>query len=181
VGSHVRELPEQDQVLPATGVAARRAFSERSQDRTCRAQTPSMNESRRPPTESMSPAQRPEAKKTRRSGARVGPQLAGMVMLLASGITGGCGTAAGDYLWNRARDLGECFRVEAGCGVGVGGGVRVAGLATVGLGGGAHVFPGAGWRWGRPVLRGPGNIHSEFYGLYEWTRGGTRSGSCSWA
>ncbi len=67
---------------------------------------------------------------------------------LAAGAGPGC-AAVGNYFANRARDLGECFRVQAGLGLGVGGGVKASGLVEVGmgLGIGPNWF-GAGWVYG---------------------------------
>ena len=60
-------------------------------------------------------------------------------VLLASGAAlalataSGCHTPVGNYLANRARDFGECWRAELGLGVGAGAGVRALGLGPVGL------------------------------------------------
>ena len=68
---------------------------------------------------------------------------------LAAGLAAGCNTAVGNYFANRGRDLGECFRGELGVGLGIGGGVRGAGLADVGLGfGGISRTTGIGWVYG---------------------------------
>ncbi len=69
-------------------------------------------------------------------------------MLMAGATASGCG-AFGNYLANRARDFGECFRVQVGLGFGVGGGVKVSGLVEAGLGGGfAPYYFGGGWVYG---------------------------------
>jgi hypothetical protein len=92
-------------------------------------------------------------------------------VLLATGMLGGgCATTVGNYLANRARDFGECFRLEVGGGLGIGGGVRAAGVMAIGLGGGVHGAPGAGWRWGRPVVRGFDDIPWEYLDFMSWSR-----------
>jgi hypothetical protein len=73
--------------------------------------------------------------------------VAGLVAVAAPG----CGTAAGRFLADRARDLGECVRLEVGGAVGGGVVVEAAGLLHVGLGGGAHpAWGGLGWCYGTP-------------------------------
>ena len=63
----------------------------------------------------------------------------GATLLLVSGVAlglataGGCHTPVGNYFANRARDLGECFRVEVGGGVGIGGGAELGGIAHLGI------------------------------------------------
>ena len=73
-----------------------------------------------------------------------------LVLGLALGAGTGCQTAVGNYFSNRARDLGECWRVEAGVHYGLGASAQVAGLAHVGVGGGMRPEGlGLGWVYGR--------------------------------
>ena len=52
---------------------------------------------------------------------------------LATALGGGCNTAVGNYFANRARDFGECWRAEAGLGIGLGAGVRALGVGPLGF------------------------------------------------
>ena len=75
-------------------------------------------------------------------------RLAALV-LLAGSVGGGCHTALGSYLANRARDLGECVQIQTGLCLGLGGGVRAAGIAHAGIGGGFWTGRYAlGWDYG---------------------------------
>ncbi|MHC5021527.1 MAG: hypothetical protein ACYTGX_15765 [Planctomycetota bacterium] len=61
----------------------------------------------------------------------------------------GCGTAAGNYFANRARDLGDVVRVEVNGALGVGAVVEAGGLLHAGFGGGVKpLWAGAGWCYG---------------------------------
>lgn len=74
----------------------------------------------------------------------------GALVLMAAAAPG-CGTTVGRYFADRARDLGDCVRIEAGGTLGVGVVVEAAGLVHVGLGGGTQPFwAAAGWRYGTP-------------------------------
>ncbi|MCI0343109.1 MAG: tetratricopeptide repeat protein [Planctomycetales bacterium] len=84
----------------------------------------------------------------------------------------GCETAFGKYLAGRARDLGDCFRLQAGVAYGLGGGVQAAGLAHVGLGVGFFDRRyGGGWMYGEGYAfgadtdpeRAPEAKEGEFY------------------
>lgn len=74
------------------------------------------------------------------------------MVLLAGLLGGGCHTTVGNWLGNRARDLGECVRVELRLGPGLGAGCRVGGVIDVGL----LVSTGGalGWSYGRPLAFG---------------------------
>ena len=52
-------------------------------------------------------------------------------VFLIVALTTGCQTTVGNYLVNRARDLGECFLLQTGLGVGLGADVKAAGLLHV--------------------------------------------------
>lgn len=80
-------------------------------------------------------------------------------LALALALLAGPGCqAVGQYFANRARDLGECVRVQVGGGIGIGGGVHAAGIAELGLGGGV-LLPsyGVGWAYGDGYAFGLGS------------------------
>ncbi|MCZ6688503.1 MAG: hypothetical protein O7H41_02750, partial [Planctomycetota bacterium] len=56
------------------------------------------------------------------------------ISLLASPlIATGCQTTVGNYFANRARDFGDCFRLQVGAGKGFGVSVKAAGILHLGL------------------------------------------------
>ena len=69
-------------------------------------------------------------------------------------LSAGCQTTVGNYFGNRARDLGECFRLQGGVAVGLGVDIKVAGLAHLSLGLGADA----------PAI--PGFVYGEFDGIH---------------
>lgn len=70
-------------------------------------------------------------------------------LVTATAFAAGCETPVGRYFANRARDFGECFRLEMGGGVGLGGGVNAAGLVHLGIhGGGLDSRLAVGWAYG---------------------------------
>lgn len=69
--------------------------------------------------------------------------------LIAAGLSAGCQTTVGNYLANRGRDLGECFRLQAGLGPGLGASVSAGGLAHAGLAvASSPRHLGVGWIYG---------------------------------
>ena len=69
----------------------------------------------------------------------------------------GCQTTVGNYLANRARDFGECFRLQVGAGKGVGAAVRAGGLVHAGLFLGRNSRNlGIGWVYGDGYAFGAG-------------------------
>ncbi|MCZ6689908.1 MAG: hypothetical protein O7H41_09920 [Planctomycetota bacterium] len=81
-----------------------------------------------------------------------------LTILVALALCGaGCQTTVGNYLANRGRDLGECFRLEVGGGFGLGVSVKAAGIVHLGMAG--AVVPrlyGAGWNYGKGHAFGHG-------------------------
>ncbi len=75
---------------------------------------------------------------------------AALILAIVLGATG-CRTTIGHYFANRARDLGECFTIQGGIGIGLGVDVRLAGLAHVSAGLGAQV----------PAMLGP--VYGKFH------------------
>ena len=65
-----------------------------------------------------------------KSVARI--QISGCLVLIAV-LGSGCQTSIGNYFSNRARDFGECFRLQAGAGLGIGATANAAGVAHLGL------------------------------------------------
>jgi len=55
-----------------------------------------------------------------------------MIVVVAA-LNVGCSYSAGVYFADRGRDFAQCFRMEVRVGLGVGGGVRAAGIADVGV------------------------------------------------
>ena len=55
-------------------------------------------------------------------------------LFLAAFVTTGCQTTVGNYFANRGRDLGECFLLQTGIGLGLGAHVNAAGLLHAGVG-----------------------------------------------
>jgi hypothetical protein len=77
----------------------------------------------------------------------------------------GCSTAVGYYFGNRAKDFGECFRLNAGLGVGLGVDAKVAGLLHVGFSGGvSSPRYSMGWRYGAPFAFGLGDPGGSLIG-----------------
>ena len=78
-------------------------------------------------------------------------------LVLAAFVTAGCQTTVGNYFANRGRDLGECFRVQVGGGLGIGASVRAAGLLDLGLCVAAYNRKtGVGWVYGNGYAFGYG-------------------------
>ena len=50
------------------------------------------------------------------------------LLLLILLTSAGCQTTVGNYFANRGRDLGDCFPIQAGLGLGLGVDAKVAGL-----------------------------------------------------
>ena len=72
-----------------------------------------------------------------------------LVLGMAAVSAAGCQSPVGRYFANRARDFGECWRVEVGAAMGLGVGVNAPGLAHVGLGGGkSSARSSLGWDYG---------------------------------
>lgn len=85
------------------------------------------------------------------------PLIAALVLPALGVAAGGCHTPFGNYFANRARDLGECVRVEVGAGVGLGASVQAAGLAHFGLAGSVNRRShGLGWVYGDGYAFGAG-------------------------
>lgn len=75
-------------------------------------------------------------------------QTLGLLVAVLPLAVSGC-RSPGNYLANRARDLGDCVRMQANLGMGLGASVKAAGLVHVGLGAGIsgrHL--GVGWDYG---------------------------------
>ncbi len=81
-----------------------------------------------------------------------------LALTLAAGVVPGCG-AFGNYLANRARDLGECFRVEISMGMGAGASLYGAGLAHLGAGAWMQ-GPTVGWNYGEGILGDVFHVHA---------------------
>ena len=84
------------------------------------------------------------------------------VSALLVGLGAGCNTAVGNYFANRARDFGECFRVEVRDGESYGVGVRAGGVVEVGF----YVRNNTWARWGGFGLN-YGRPHAFGYGVVE--------------
>jgi hypothetical protein len=88
------------------------------------------------------------------------------LLLLLPLLATGCQTTVGNYFANRGRDLGDCFLMQAGFGVGLGVDVKAAGVAHVNFGFSAFIpFTSVGivygeWRPTRPQAHFSGD--SEF-------------------
>ena len=68
---------------------------------------------------------------------------------LATILTSGCQATVGNYFANRARDFGECFRLQAGADLGIGATVNIAGHLHMGTA--VALTPrdlGVGWAYG---------------------------------
>ena len=80
------------------------------------------------------------------------------VLLLGVMIAGsGCRSTVGNYFKNRARDLGESFRVQVGAGLGLGASVSAAGGADLGLAvASVPRSAGVGWVYGKGYAFGAG-------------------------
>ncbi len=88
---------------------------------------------------------------------RIVPSWSLASLLLAAVLGTGCQTTIGNYFANRARDFGECFRLQVGAGKGVGGAVRAGGLVHAGLlFGGSSRDLGIGWVYGSGYAFGAG-------------------------
>ena len=91
-------------------------------------------------------------------------------LFLIVALTTGCQTTVGNYFGNRGRDLGECFRVQTGLGLGLGAGVLAGGLVNTGLcigqtsgeTGMGWVY-GEGYAFGRGASNGSAGNETEFY------------------
>lgn len=81
-------------------------------------------------------------------------------LLLAGCLATGCQTTVGNYLANRGRDLGECFLLQYGAGIGLGVDVKLAGALHASAGFACYYpFHSMGWYYGE--LR-PGDVRSGF-------------------
>ncbi len=77
----------------------------------------------------------------------------GIVLVAALLFASGCQTTVGNYFANRARDLGDCFLLEAGFTLGLGVDVKVAGLAHASLGVSLHEGLMVGLSYGNGPLK----------------------------
>ncbi len=100
---------------------------------------------------------------------RLGILQTGATLALLA-LSAGCQTTIGNYFGNRARDFGECFRLQTGFGPGVGVSVSAAGLVHVGLG--AAAYPrslGVGWKYGDGYAFGLGESGDGWDGVTDLT------------
>jgi hypothetical protein len=87
------------------------------------------------------------------------------LLLLLPLLATGCQTTVGNYLANRGRDLGECFRAQVGLGYGLGVCARAGGVVDLGLAVATYSREhGVGWHYGDGYLLGLG----ETGDLEEW-------------
>ena len=73
------------------------------------------------------------------------------VLLALLPLSAGCQTSIDNYFGNRARDLGECFMLQAGLGIGIDVDVKAAGLVHANAGFAAYFLRNSlGWVYGMP-------------------------------
>ena len=100
--------------------------------------------------------------------------LVAVALALAGAAGSGCQTAVGTYFANRARDLGECVRVEAGGALGLGVDVQAGGLLEFPLEIAAQpFFGGIGWTYGEPwATAGVRSSVFRAFRYIDWPLGG---------